>query len=165
MKKRYAVPALLFGLAVIGGSTAYAFSPSDKNLAAFSGFSDEEQAAIQQADDIRETAEKEAQAVLEAAGLTREEIMDAMRSYHEKQREEMDAALEANDYDAYAALVANSPMADELSEDTFADLVKVHELEKSGDREGARALRESLGLKGPMGGHGGPRPEGAQKDQ
>jgi galactokinase len=159
MKKRYAVPALLFGLAVIGGSTAYAFGPGNSDLEAFASFSDQEQAAIQQADDIRETAEKEAQAVLEAAGLTQDELRETMHAYRESKRTEMDAALEANDYEAFTALVAGSPMADELTEDTFASLVEIHELEQAGDREGASALRESLGLKGPgMQGHDGLRP-------
>ena len=163
IKKRYGVPALILGLAMIGGTSAYAFGPGGIDVAAFSGFTSGEQAAIQKAHEIRQTADEEAKAVLEAAGVTEEEMRTAMDSFREAQHEKLDAALESNDYDAFKALVAGSPMEENLTEDIFAKLVEIHELEESGDREGAMELRKELADDGFMGGFGlghGPKPVG-----
>lgn len=166
IKKRYGVPALILGLTMLGGSSAYAFGPGGFDLAAFSSFSSEEQAAIQEANEIRQSAEEEAQAVLNAAGITKDELRDAVRSHGKQQHTALAEALDSNDYDAYKALIADSPKADQLTEDVFAKLVEIRELEQDGDREGAMELRKELKDLGFMShgfggkGHGskGPRP-------
>ncbi len=167
IKKQYGIPALVIGLMVLGGSTAYAFGPGGFDAAAFSSFTASEQAALEKAHAIREAAETEAKAVLDAAGITQEELHDAMRAYGEKQHAKLAEALENNDYDAFVALTAGGPNADKLTKEVFATLVEIHTLEEAGDHEGAMELRKDLkdsGFMGPLG-HGpmGPRSDRADK--
>lgn len=163
-KSKYILPALFLGVALLGGTSAYAFGGGTFPTEAFKGFSVEKQTAIAKAHEIRTAAQKEVEAVLTAAGVSKDDIHTAMKAFHETQRTAMDAALEANDYNAFKTLVANSPMggdrADALTQDIFAKIVKIHELEKSGDKAGAKALRTELRDSGfgsgmGMGGHGG----------
>jgi len=153
IKKRYGIPALVLGLAMIGGTSAYAaFGPGSLDMSAFSDFSATQQSAIKEAQEIRDSADEEARAVLEAAGVSQEDMRDAMQAYHETKHAAGEAALEANDFDAFKATVAGTPMEDKLTEDTFATLVKIHSLMESGDKEGAMELRKELGDAGMMGG-------------
>lgn len=168
-KKRYAIPALILGLALLGGgATAYAaFTPGTLPSEVLTKFTTDQQAAIQKAQDIRSTADAEAKAVLDAAGVSEDALHSAMDSFLKEQHTKMDAALDANDYAAFEAAVAGSPMADKLTQDIFTKLVQIRSLEKSGDHAGAMKLRQELGADGFMGGpgghgHGGPmgRPMG-----
>lgn len=156
-KKRYAVPALVLGMALLGGTTAAyaAFTPGAVPSDVLAGFSTDQQAAIQKAQDIRTTAETQSKAVLDAAGVSENALHKAMGAYHQKHRTALDAALDANDYEAFKGLVAGTPMASSLTPDVFAKLVKIHSLEKSGDRAGAQALRKELGATGFGFGPGG----------
>jgi hypothetical protein len=159
IRKRYAVPALITGLALMGGTAAYAAAPGTFDAAAFSSFTSDQQAAIQKAFQIRKDADAQTKEILYAAGVDESKLHEAMRAQGDKDRAALDAALDSNDYAAFKALAADRPMADKVTEDVFAKLVQVRALEKSGDTEGAKALRESLGLRmGPGGphGHGGP---------
>ena len=161
--KTYAIPALLVGLAVFGsaGAAYAAFSPHTVPADVLATFTADQQDAIEKAQEIRDEAETQAQAVLEAAGVSKDALHDAMKAHREKQHEAMDAALDANDYAAFKALMADGPMGDKLTEDIFAKLVKIHSLEKSGDKEGAQALRKELHDAGfGFGGPGGPRGPG-----
>lgn len=75
-------------------------------------------------------------------------------------REEIVALFEAGDYEAWAEFMANKPMADELvTEANFQVFVEAHELMQAGDREGARELLESNGIKPPHK-HRGPGQKG-----
>lgn len=162
VQKRYTIPALLLGLALLGtGSAAYAAfgGPGELPDAVLSGFTSDEQAAIQKAQSIRAAAEAEAQAVLDDAGVTESELRDAMDAFREAQRDKLDAALDADDYAAYESLVADTPMADTLTEDVFGKLVEIRKLEVAGDHDGAMELRKELGDAGfghGERGHGGP---------
>ncbi len=162
-KSKLILPALVFGVALLGGTSAYAFNGGTFPTEAFKSFSLEKQTAIAKAHDIRTTAQKEAEAVLNAAGVSKDDMHTAMKSFHQTQRTAMDSALEANDYNAFKALVAKSPMggdrADTLTQDVFTKMAKIHSLEKSGDKAGAKVLRTELrdaGFGGGMGmgGHG-----------
>lgn len=167
IKKKIIIPGLFLGALLATGATASAFYPGTLDLAAFADFSDTQKAAIEDAFEIRQTAEAEATAVLDAAGVDREAMHEAMHEYRDVQREAFDAALEANDYEAFAELVANTPMADDLTQEVFAKLVEAHTLREAGDDDGARAIMEALktdlGVEGfpgfgpgGRGGHGGP---------
>lgn len=162
LSKKIVLPALLLGIITVGGATAYAAGPGI-DVAALTGFTDAQKSAITEAFQIRKDANVKAKAVLDTADVDQSKLHDAMRSMHEGQRAKLDAALEANDYAAFKALVAGSPMADKLTADVFANMVKVHALEKAGDHAGAMKLRKDLGLKiGGMGmgeGRGGPHTE------
>jgi len=157
IQKRYAVPALVLGLTLVGGATASAFAPN-LSLETLSSFTADEQAAIQKAFTIRQTAEKEADAVLTQAGVTKEELHTAFKAGHEKQREVINAALDANDYNAFVAAAKAGPQGEKVTAEVFAKLVEIRKLEKAGDREGAMELRKTLqadGFMGPMGPRGG----------
>lgn len=174
--KKYILPALFMAVALAGGGTAYAFGPGGMTLPAGvpSGFTATEQTAITQAQDIREKAEAEADKILSDAGVTREEMHTAMETFHKTQRDAIDAALDANDINAFKTAVAQSPMGDKAStitDDVFAKMVQIRNLEKSGNTAGAQALRKELGDAGfgfgPMGdhlGHGGMHHGGMMND-
>ena len=166
IQKRYGVPALVLGLALVGGGTSYAFAPN-LSTEALSSFSADEQTAIQKAFEIRQTADKEAEAVLTEAGVTKEELRDAFGAEHKKQHEARATALEANDYDAFVALQRNGPQSETITKEVFAKLVKMHALMEEGDRDGAEEIRKELkdeGLMGPMGkGPFGPGMKGERK--
>ncbi len=162
LSKKFAVPALVIGLAVLGGGTAFAAS-NGFDASTLTGFTDAQKTAIEQAFQIRKDADDKAKQVLTDAGVDQKVLGEQMRSQHEAKRKAMDAALDANDYAAFQTAVAGSPMADKLTTDVFAKLVEIRKLEKSGDREGAMKLRKELGteagFRGPgMGGdhRGGP---------
>jgi len=160
LSKKIVLPALLLGIITVGGATAYAAGPGI-DVAALAGFTDAQKSAITEAFQIRKDAGAKAKAVLDAAGVDQSKLRDAMKGAHDGERAKLDAALDANDYDAFKALVAGSPMADKLTADTFAKLVQVRALDKAGDHAGAMKLRKELGvgMGGGMGfgdGRGGP---------
>jgi hypothetical protein len=68
-------------------------------------------------------------------------------------------ALDNNDYSAWQTAIVDSPNADELTstinESNFSQLVEAHQLMQDGDREGAKAIMEELGINGMFGGRGG----------
>lgn len=171
IQKRYAVPALILGAAMLGGSSAYAaFGPGAPDASVLAGFTAAQQEAIQKAFTIRQTAAQEAEAVLDAAGVDRKDLHKAMQSFHEKDRAAIEAALDANDYAAFEKAVASRPMADKLTQAVFDKLVQIRKLDAAGDHEGAKALRKTLAADGftgmglmmggrgmhGMGGPGGP---------
>lgn len=153
LTKRHLIPGVLLGLAMVGTTTAYAFYPG-LDGADLSGFSEAQQTAIEQAFEIRKNAETEAQTILSNAGVDMDELHFAMRAAHEKNRAAMDAALKNNDYETFSSLVAGTPMEEEVTEAVFAKMVEAHRLRDAGDYEGARAIMEELGLKGPGMMHG-----------
>lgn len=151
MKTKLIIPTLVLGTLLVGGATASAFFPGSYNSEAFSDFSADQQAAIEEAFTIRQTAHDEAESVLEAAGVDREALHEAMHDYRDEQHEAMKAALESGDYAAFQALVADTPVAESLTEDVFNKLVEAHSLREAGDYEGARVIMselEDLGIRG-----------------
>ena len=151
------MPALLLGVITVGGATAYAAGPS-MDLTALTGFTDAQKTAITEAFQIRKDAGTKAKAVLDAAGVDETKLRDAMHAQHEGERAKFDAALDANDYAAFTALVAGSPRADTITPEIFAKLVQVRALDKAGDHKGAMELRKDLGVGMGFGGErGGPR--------
>ncbi|MFA4930378.1 MAG: hypothetical protein WC570_00725 [Patescibacteria group bacterium] len=70
-------------------------------------------------------------------------------------REEVEAAMDAGDYTTWSQLVADSPRGDKLlsviNENNFAQFAAAHQLMESGDKEGAKAIMDELGLSDVMG--------------
>lgn len=165
IKKRYAVPALILGMALLGGGTAFAATGGTLDVSKLAGFTDAQKSAISQAFELRKNADTQARAMLEAAGVDQTKLHQAMRGMHEEMHTKMNAALDANDFAAFQALTAGTPMADKATASNFAKLVEIRKLEKAGDKAGAEKLRKELGFgkglggmmggKGPMGGHRG----------
>ena len=69
-------------------------------------------------------------------------------------REAMQAVLEAGDYQAFLELVGDKPISEIITENNFARFIEMHELMETGDREGAKAIAEELGLPVKHGKHG-----------
>ena len=65
-------------------------------------------------------------------------------------------AIAQNDYDTWQSLMSQSPMADKMADKinqaTFDKLVEAQKLAQSCDKEGAKAIFDELGLKGPRDG-------------
>jgi Mn-containing catalase len=153
-KNKFMIPALVFGLMVIG-SSAYAYGGGASVTDVFKNFTPEQQAAIQKAQDIRQAADKEAKDVLDAAGVDMKAMHDAMMMYQQAQREKMDTILENDDYTAFLDAIENTPMTGTLTEEDFNKMVQAHKLMKSGDKAGAMKVLQDAGIKGPFMGFGG----------
>ncbi|MFC1615672.1 hypothetical protein ACFL21_00895 [Patescibacteria group bacterium] len=60
------------------------------------------------------------------------------------------AALEAGDYQAFLdAVPEDAPIREKITEENFAKMLEAHQLMESGDKEGAKAIMEELGIKPP----------------
>ncbi len=70
---------------------------------------------------------------------------------HKAVHAEVKAAVAANDYDAWASAVEDTKFAekhaDKINEDTFNKLVEAYSLREAGDKEGAKAIMQELGIK------------------
>lgn len=87
-----------------------------------------------------------ARALVEDAGIKIPGHKKEMKEHRQKVRE----AVEANNYNAWAKLMSDHPGAEAfVTQETFENLVKVHKLKESGDKEGARELAKELGVKRP----------------
>lgn len=67
------------------------------------------------------------------------------RLFHPEQHAAMEQAIESGDYAAFREMVPEE-MGEMITADNFDQFVKMHALMKDGDREGAQALAEELGL-------------------
>jgi DNA-directed RNA polymerase subunit N (RpoN/RPB10) len=123
--------------------------------------------------------------MLDAAGITRNDLQAAMRegakerlsqavangkltqaeadarladmAARDAKHEAIETALKNNDYAAWAAASVGTPMADKITEANFAKFVQAHTLMEQGNRDGARAIMDELGIEPPKGmnrGHG-----------
>jgi len=103
---------------------------------------------LQEAHRLAEAGDKEgARALLQDAGIKRP---GKHRRGGGEQPEAVREALQNNDYQAWAELLANHPNADAfVNESTFAVLREAYLLKEAGDREGARALLQEAGIKHP----------------
>lgn len=70
-------------------------------------------------------------------------------------RTTLEAVITANDFAKFQILSASSPFSGITTQAQFDQLVKAHALMKSGDTVGAKAIFNTLGLKGPGAGHQG----------
>lgn len=82
-------------------------------------------------------------------------------NYSTEQHDAMQAAMDNNDYDAWAELMAgHGHVADMVTAENFDRFVEAHNLALAGDLEGAKAIRTELGL-GNMDGSGQRQGHGA----
>jgi len=83
----------------------------------------------------------------EARAIYVELGLNAPEQFREEKKTEMKKILESSDYDAFVEVVAGKPIAEIVNtEEKFQQLVEAHNLMTQGDREGASAILESLGL-------------------
>ncbi len=68
-------------------------------------------------------------------------------NYTEERHTAMEQAFASNDYSAWKALMGNRGRVTQvITEDTFAQFAKAHELAEDGHPEEAAAIRQELGL-------------------
>src|SRR3989338_8003905 len=68
------------------------------------------------------------------------------REVWQAKSQDIKQAVETNDYDTWASLMAGTKVAEKINADNFAQLVKMHQLMAE-----ARQIGERLGLSGPDG--------------
>lgn len=162
--------SLLIAIAALAltASGAQAFS---SNALITAGLTEEQQAAFEIARELREEGDvTAARDVLVEAGIDEDTLAKVRTAMHEErhaEREAMKAALESNDFAAFIAAIADSPLADVITtEEDFQSFKEAHELMESGDKDGAKAIFTELGIpehkvgKGPHGHSRGHRPNG-----
>jgi hypothetical protein len=129
----------------VTASGVHAFGSTE--LLTKAGLTDFQVIAVQEAQELKITGDLEgAREMLVSAGVT----LDTMRHIREVAKEAkqaVQAAVEANDYDAFVVAVADSPLADIIAtEADFELFVEAHELRTTGDRDGAKDLLTELGV-------------------
>jgi hypothetical protein len=150
------IPVAAFAVTVTGAS---AFN-SDMLSKIDVDLTDSQVSALEVAHEMRTDGSDrdEVKTFLEDAGLdkdTMKEIKDATQELRDEQRAVVQAAVDNNDYEAFTAAIADTPLAEAInSEADFATFVAAQELQADGDREGAAALMTDLGIEKPVG-HGG----------
>lgn len=93
-----------------------------------------------------------AKAIFEELGLQRPGKGHGPRGMHgeggHEERQAIRDAVKAGDYGAWLEAMAEHPHADELdlSEEAFAQLQEAHGLMQAGDKEGAKAIFDALGI-------------------
>ena len=74
--------------------------------------------------------------------------------FNPEHREQMQEIMETGDYEAFKSMVEESgrkgKILETITEENFSTFVDMHNLMRSGDREGAKALREELDLPLPI---------------
>ncbi len=64
-------------------------------------------------------------------------------------REAVKEAISSGDYSTFAELTSDKDHFSVINEGNFSSLMEIHNLRESGDREGAKALMDELGLEPP----------------
>jgi len=77
----------------------------------------------------------------------RPEFDSERRAQMQEHKEAMKEVLEAGDYNAFVELVGDKKLGETITADNFDQFVEMHNLKEAGDREGAKAIADELGLK------------------
>lgn len=59
---------------------------------------------------------------------------------------QMEEVLNNQDYQGWLELMGDRPVTDKITEENFGRFVEMHQLRLAGDDEGAKQIREELGL-------------------
>lgn len=145
-----------FAVTVTG---AYAQGNADK-IFEKANLTEEQRSALETAHDLREQGDMDAaRDALIKAGFDEEKLLSlhrAGRAVHD----EIEAAIDANDYDAFLEAVIGTPMEEKIANQADFDLlVEAHQLRKDGDFDAAREIMDDLDLqpRGHMKGHFKPK--------
>jgi hypothetical protein len=162
MIKQIMIPVAAFAITATGVSAFNGdmLDQIDVNL------TDSQVSALETAHEMKAngTDRDEVKTYLEENGVdsdTIKEIRQASREVRQAQREAVRTALESDDYNAFLAAIADSPLSESItSEADFAMFQEAHELRASGDKEGVQELLAELGIeksdgRGHKGGHRG----------
>lgn len=149
MLKKIMIPVAAFALTATAASAFTGTEWMSKiNL------TDSQRDAVEEAQQIREEAHTRAQEVLTNAGIDAAKMREVMHEARHTEREAVHAAIEAKDFNAFRAAVTDSPLAVIDTQSEFDRLLEAHELMESGDRDGARAIMDELGVESPGKGMG-----------
>lgn len=149
--KALLIPVAAFAVTVTG------VSAFNSDILVKAGLDEAQIAAFEEVRELREVGDKEAaRDLLIEAGVdmdTMHKVREAMHEYKHEMHDVMETALENDDYDAFLAAIADSPLADIItSKDDFELFKEAHDLKEAGEFEEARAIMEEMGL--PAGHHG-----------
>lgn len=131
--------------------TATGVSAFNSDILEKAGLTDDQIAAFEEARELREDGDKDgARDVLKEEGVDLAAMQSVRQALHEYKHEKHDAmhdALEADDYGAFMEAIADSPLADIITDEDDYELFKeAHELKEAGDMAAAKELFEELGF-------------------
>lgn len=147
LKSMAYIAAPLLTVALVAGAVSAAEEFEDRfergDRAEFvAQLTDEQREILEDIHELREEGEfEQARALAEEAGIPKPPHRGGER------HEEVKAAVEAGDYEAFVAAIAEAPFADEVDEAFFAQLMEAHALREAGDTEEAKAIMQELGIK------------------
>lgn len=149
----------LLALVALSGATAFAADPSQFS----DGFrpkveiTEAQRVILTQIKTLHDEGKfDEARELAKSSGIPK--LLKPFRGAHKdhankwpnhENRKKIDEALTNNDFATFKTLIANTPFASVVTEQTFAKLVEAHALREKGDHEAARKIMEELGFKGP----------------
>lgn len=146
--------SILIAIAALAltATNAHAFSGEVLEQA---GLTESQRHAFEEARDLRISGDtKTARDVLLQAGIDDaviERVRIAMSAEHRAHHAAMQAALDANDYQAFTAVVAGTPLADIItSSEDFVRFKEAHDLREEGDLTSAAAIMKDLEVQKPI---------------
>lgn len=144
--------AALVALTAVVGMSISAFAQGNPPDGAF-------QRGMNLTDEQRTQIHEAMKTKMEELGIDTSEMQnrwedrEAKRAERQANHEAVEAAIDANDYEAFAAAIGdNSPFSGKINKDNFERFVKAHNLMEEG-----RQIMEDLGVERGMGRHGGGR--------
>jgi hypothetical protein len=150
MFKTLLIPKLMIPVAAFAVmvTSASAFAGSD--MMSKLNLTDSQKSALEQAKTIRTDAAAQAKKVLTDAGIDEAKMKEIHTAVHDArvaERKAVVATLDAKDYAAFQAAASGTPLASKITtQDQFNQLVKAHDLMKSGDRAGAKVIFDQLDI-------------------
>ncbi len=149
MLKQILIPVALFAVTVTNAS---AFN-GDLMSTSHTVLRDSRIETMQEVKTIRQNAKQQIAELLRQAGIDKAQVKETRHikhDAHKEQRTAMKTALDTNDYEAFKIAVVGSHLADTITtEADFEKMVDAQQLLKVGDRKGAKAIFDELGIKGP----------------
>ena len=124
---------------------------------------------LEEAHELRQAGEREAaRTLIRESDIDREtlqEIRQAVKAERKSVREAIKTAVATDDYDAFLAAADGTKLGDVIdTQSEFDRLVEAYELKEAGDKEGARAIMDDLGLERPDRGERGERGDRPVRD-
>jgi len=150
--------SLLIAIAAFAVTTSGVFAYSGNNVLERANLSAEQKTAITRARELKENGDyNAARDSLVNAGID-EEVLQRLHEAKHQVELEMQAALVANDYEAFIASIAQTPLADIITTQAdFAQFRAAQELRDDGEYPAAKEIYDELGVqpKPYRHGHGG----------
>lgn len=149
----------LLALVALSGATAFAADPSviDTAPRARVQITEAQKTVLAQIKTLHSEGKiEEARALAQSSGIPK--LLKPFRGGHKdhgnkwpnhENRKKIDEAFTNKDFVTFKTLIANTPFATVVTEETFTKLVQAHVLREAGDKEGSRKIMEELGFKGP----------------